>query len=86
MEGVLAGGGDRAPRAVVAAAGLGLQDVGGCWPCGHGIVEELGEEGVGGAVGGAGGQLHGPNPSVGVEDRRLPWQRPRSGSGAQLGG
>lgn len=57
VEGVVAGGGDGAPGAVAAAAGLALQDGRGRRP--GGVVGELGEEGVGGAAGGAGGQVHG---------------------------
>lgn len=54
MEGVVAGGGDGAAGAVAASAGLALEDVG------RGVVGRvLGEEGVGGAAGGAGGQVHG---------------------------
>lgn len=59
MEWVVAGGGDRAAGAVAAAAGLALQDVGGGGRGRGSVVGELGEEGVGGAAGGAQGQVHG---------------------------
>jgi hypothetical protein len=60
VEGVVAGGGDRAAGAVAAAAELALEGVGG------GVVRGgLGEEGVGAVAGGAGGKVHGRREVVG---------------------
>jgi hypothetical protein len=71
VEGVVAGGRYGASGAVAAAAGLALEDVGG------GVVGgQLGQEGVGCAAGGAGGQVHGRrNPTSSEKERKFRWGR-----------